>query len=502
MKKIFVTILIFTFVVSFISYAQEGKDNAIYKKMTAHINDSTGMVDAIDVELKTANDPYPSIIDTATNFWSDLNAIGLCKNPGDPGGEGIRIFKNFPDTSNPANEIQDFATTGCQVYDNFFRVYIDETIDPCNPAKFPLGLGFVNRGKFEIDILDHVISLPDDQIVSWWPDSVKAPKPAFTAMTIQDSLDGCASYPYWNVLINDSTYHDNNPCDYNYHWGVFTLNVNEDPGSEYYVDLADGYDTDVNFKLDDGGYFPFYLDTSSPAVDTDFYNWWAAKGVVSGASGWQGHMWDIINGTAPHMYVYYDENGTNPPIYKIIDGLQKDYFLVDEYLKVNGDYPQGMYTFHGQIMGCNDEMSDTVFVQLNIQGCDNPEVVDITTNTTLIDDCVDTFRVCVEYDQDMNQTVYPDISFDPDLSGVLYTPLSMEWTSNTTYCVEYETYSLPDTSISNIDISVSGGQNIFCCPQDPDPYTEDNVFDIYTLNPEGTISFSHDVIDNCVDTFE
>jgi len=500
MKKIFVTILIFTFILTLtaVSYAQEGKDNAIYKKMTAHINDSTGMVDAIDIELKTANDPFPSIIDTATNFWSNLNAIGLCKNPGDPGGEGIRVFKNFPDTSNPANEIQDFATTGCEVYDNYFRVYLDEIIDPCNPAKFPLGLGFVNRGKFDIDILDHVISLPDDQIVSWWPDSVKAPKPAFTAMTIQDSLDGCDTYPYWNVLVNDSTYHDNDPCDYNYHWGVFTLNVNEDSGSDYYLDLADGYDTDVNFKLEDGGYFPFYLDTSS--LPTSYYTWWSAKGVVSGATGWQGHMWDIINGVEPMLYVYYDENGTNPPIYKIIDGLQKDYAMVDQYLRIPGDYPQLTYTLYGQVMGCNDEISDSVFVQLNIQGCDNPEVVDITTSTDLIDDCVDTFAVCVEYDQNMNTTIVPTVTFDPDLSSMFYTPYFSGWISSTTYCLRYYTSAIMDTAIFGIDVSVDGAVNEYCCPQVP--YMEQDVFDIYTLNPTGDISFNHNIIDNCKDTLE
>ncbi|MBS3767856.1 MAG: T9SS type A sorting domain-containing protein [Candidatus Cloacimonetes bacterium] len=513
MKKIFVTILIFTFVLSLatITFAKEGqsKANATYKVMNAHINDSTGMIDAVDVEIKIeGGDPYPEIIDTlVTNYWENLNSNGLCKNPGDPGGEGIRIFKNFPDTSNPANEIQGWATTGCKLGDNKFRVYFQNAagdtleFDPC--ANIPMGLGFVDKageGMPSIDIYDGY-NFTTDILNSWWPEYVQAPDPAFTAITLQDSLDGCASFPYWNTLVNDGSYHDTDTCDYNYHWGKFILNVNEDPSSEYYIDLADGYDTDVNFKLQDDGYFPFYLDTSSPAVDTDFYNWWAAKGVVSGATGWQGHMWDIINGVEPMMYVYYDENGTSPPIYKILDGLQY-WSGNEEYLKVNGDYPQGVYNFHGQIMGCNDEMSDSVFVQLDIQGCDNPEVVDITTNTTLIDDCTDSLQICIEFDDIMNTYIDPDVTFDPtDAEDFLTTAMTwFRWSSNTTYCMTYYFSTKPDTAIFGIDVSVDGAVNEYCCPQVP--YMEQDVFDIYTLNPTGTISFNHDVIDNCVDTFE
>ncbi|MBC8527086.1 MAG: T9SS type A sorting domain-containing protein [Candidatus Cloacimonetes bacterium] len=516
MKKLFVTILILTFVFSLVanSYADEkqSKTPAIYETLTAHIDDATGRIDAVDIEIRSMIGTIPvEILDDGAFSWATLNLAGLCKNPGDPGGEGIRVFKNFPDTTNPANEIQGFATTGCKLRDNKFRVYFQNaagtpiSFDPClNPS---LGIGYVNRGSFDIHILNPNDPTPPNLLESWWPEYVDPPKPAFTAMTVQDSLDGCASFPYWNILENDSTYHDTDSCDYNYHWGKFALKVNGDPASSYYLDLADGYATDVNFKLKDGEYFPFYLDPSS--VPTNYYSWWAANGVVLGASGWQGWMWEIINGNQPQFYVYYDENGINPPIYKLIDGLQKDFVGVDQYLRVNGDFPQGDYIFYGEIEGCNDELSETVYVKVGIESCPPPTVIDITTSTTLIDDCTDSLNICIIFDDDMNTSVNPTVTYNPDVSSILPPPYFTGWTSPTTYCLKYYLTYLVDTSFFDIDVSVSGAVNEYCCPQVPDPYIEQDVFDIYTLNPEGIITLTPipttldpPDIDNCVDTFK
>ena len=510
MKKILMPILIATFIFSMVANIH-ADDKALYNKLTAHINDATGRIDAIDVEIIASGDPTPSIMDSAPGYWENLNLLGLCKNPGDPGGEGIRIFKNFPDTSNPANEIQGWATTGCKVYDNKFRVYFKNAagdtldFDPC--INLPMGLGYVDRpsGIPSINVFNNSTFLTET-LESWWPEFVAPPKPAFTAMTVQDSLDGCASFPSWNTLVNDQLYHDTDSCDYNYHWGEFHLPVNGDAASDYYLDLADGYATDVNFDLKDGEYFPFYLDTSS--VPSDFYTWWDAKNVnatyaAANPLSWQAWMWKIVGlGTEPMFYIYYDENGTNPPIYKLIDGLQKGYASIDQYFRVPGDYPQGSYIATGQIEGCNDELSETVYVKLGIESCPPPTVVDITTSTLLIDDCVDTLTICVEFSEDMNTAVDPTITYTPDVSSYLPSPWYSGWTSSTTYCLRYSWTSFIDIAIPDIDVNVSGAVNEYCCPQDPDPYTEQDVFSIYTLNPTGVITLDPYLIDLCVDTFE
>ena len=518
MKKIFVTILILTFVFSLVSnsYADEkAVGDAIWDKITTHIDDATGNIDAIEIHIKADVGTGTAYILDYPGFWTVLNGIGLCDNPGQEGGVGIRVFKNYPDTTTVTNQIQGYATTGCEYGDNIFRIYFADsldnpiTFDPCtNPL---LGMGYVNRGTLDIPVEDY-LGFPG-LLLNWWPKAVIPPKPAFTAMTVQDSLDGCASFPYWNVLENDSTYHVTDSCDYNYQWGKFALKVNGDPGSSYYVDLKDGYDTDVNFKLKDLQYFPFYLDITSLPDPVGFYDWWYVKGVnaSAGSGTWQEWMWKIVGlGTEPMFYVYYDENGANPPIYKIIDGLQKDYGMTDQYFRVNGDYPQGDYIFYGQIEGCNDELSETVYGKIDIESCPPPHVIDITAETyptgyssTLVDDCTDSLIVCIEFDDIMNTSTPPTVTYDPpSVFPILGTPYYAGWTTNSIYCLKYYTYSLIDIDVDDIKVTVSGAENQYCCPQYPDPDFELDVFDIYTLNPEGTITLTPDLIDTCVDTFK
>ncbi len=81
---------------------------------------------------------------------------------------------------------------------------------------------------------------------------------------------------------------------------------------------------------------------------TAFFAYWAAKGVVSGATGWQGIMWNIINGNAPMFYINY--SGTD---YQLIDGLQYQMGSGANALRVSGDYPQDIYTFQGTVTDVN-----------------------------------------------------------------------------------------------------------------------------------------------------
>jgi predicted extracellular nuclease len=97
----------------------------------------------------------------------------------------------------------------------------------------------------------------------------------------------------------------------------------------------------VNKTLADG-YYGFYLDET--AVPYDFFTYWAAKGVVPGASGWQSVMWQIIYGNLPMFYLKVDGSD-----YSLIDGLAYLTTAMDTPVRVPGDYPPGTYTFSGTI---------------------------------------------------------------------------------------------------------------------------------------------------------
>jgi parallel beta-helix repeat protein len=121
--------------------------------------------------------------------------------------------------------------------------------------------------------------------------------------------------------------------------GGYTLPL--DPALEYQYLDAGTYT--VTRTLADG-YYGFYLDET--AVPTDFFTYWAAKGVVSGATGWQGVMWEIINGNLPMFFLKVD--GAD---YTLLDGMQ--YIMSggtsESPLRISGDYPLGGYSFSGTV---------------------------------------------------------------------------------------------------------------------------------------------------------
>ena len=59
-------------------------------------------------------------------------------------------------------------------------------------------------------------------------------------------------------------------------------------------------------------------------------------------------MWQIINGNAPIFYL--EVSGGS---YMLVDGLGRAFAQPDDYLRVNGDYPLGTYSYSGSV-------SDTV----------------------------------------------------------------------------------------------------------------------------------------------
>ena len=136
-----------------------------------------------------------------------------------------------------------------------------------------------------------------------------------------------------------------------------------DPAVEYYY-----LDTDnlvVNRPIEDGSY-PFYLDQT--ALPAGFTAYWAGKGVVSGATGWQGVMYQIITGAQPMFYLKVE--GTS---YDLIDGFLFQYAAGESPLRLNGDYPLGLFTFTGEV---EDEFGLTDDVSVDITFTDEPVAQD------------------------------------------------------------------------------------------------------------------------------
>lgn len=154
----------------------------------------------------------------------------------------------------------------------------------------------------------------------------------------------------------------------------------------------------------------FYLNTTS--LPAGFYPYWLAKGVdgANNAGGWELTMWDIIQGTAPMLYISYDGSD-----FQLIDGLQYQVSggLVVAPLRISGDYPQGLYTFTGTVLdenGCTSLPFD-IDMQLN----SSPVVTDVTlfhsddqTNwASVAGDFSNGFEMCVD---ELVQYHYLDIN--------------------------------------------------------------------------------------------
>ena len=127
---------------------------------------------------------------------------------------------------------------------------------------------------------------------------------------------------------------------------------------EYFLTL--GSETASSTPLVTGMY-PFYLNPLT--VPEGFFEYWATRGVIEGAAGWQAIMWDIINGNEPTYYINVED--VDAQSFSLIDGL---HFLLDgsvEFLQVPGMYPLGAYDYWGFIEGQNGQMSEQIDVLIN-----------------------------------------------------------------------------------------------------------------------------------------
>ncbi len=187
---------------------------------------------------------------------------------------------------------------------------------------------------FEISLLD--ISATPDEVLATFTDTAQVVSAlAVTDIDLRVSTDKST----WAAV--DGSYSTS--------WRM-GLDTSED---WYYLDTPD---VTVNRALV-AGYHPFYIQ-SHPG---GFFAYWASRGVVeSAAEPWQQAMWEIINGREPFFYL---KGSTVEPNYRLVDGLLKLLGQPDEYLRLEGSYLPGYYTFSGEV---TDEMGFKDNVLANI----------------------------------------------------------------------------------------------------------------------------------------
>jgi hypothetical protein len=227
-----------------------------------------------------------------------------------------------------------------------------------------------------------------------------------------------------------------------------------DPANTYeYLDIDTFY-----APVEDGDY-PFYLDELT--VPDGFWKYWADKGVVADTSGWQGQMWEIINGRAPMFYLRIEDGEQD-----LIDGLS--YLMVGptttDRLKVNGDYPLGHYTFEGTIDG-NYMIVDITFT--------SPARVTFEAASYIIENCgmIDVYirleNVSNLYAVDVkvmfDPTIVEVVDLDPNAEGINLQPVTglidaAYWVSNSANNATGEIHYA--TTMYNPSMPAEGSGNI------------------------------------------
>ena len=157
-------------------------------------------------------------------------------------------------------------------------------------------------------------------------------KPVVSDFGMVSSLDGQS----WDALVGSYA-------------NGFNLCPDGNSQTHYMLNVAN---FSANVALEANEMNEFFLDVTS--VGTDYYPYWANRGVDANATGgWEAIMWQIINGNAPIAYLVFD--GTD---YMLVDGLQYQYAQQVLPLVLPGDYPHANYKFDGTLLsdeGCAGE---------------------------------------------------------------------------------------------------------------------------------------------------
>ena len=229
--------------------------------------------------------------------------------------------------------------------------------------------------------------------------------------------------------------------------------MNLDTTVDYYY--LDAESVTSNRPLADGSY-PFFM-TANPGAE--FFAYWAERGVVEGATGWQALMWPIINGDAPMFYLKVE--GAS---FTLIDGLQGE----PNPLRVNGSYYPGLYGFTGVVedqFGFKDDLDVSILFNdiplAEDQAVTTPEetAIDITLSAMDIYTETMTFSVVTPPAHGTLSGTAPALTYMPALNYV--GPDSFTFTVND---------GMAESFVGTISITVT--------PVNDDPIAVDDEYDV------------------------
>ena len=163
--------------------------------------------------------------------------------------------------------------------------------------------------------------------------------------------------------------------------------------------------------------------------------------------------------------------------------------------------PEAATTGIRQLFGSADPLSwdDIDFSGTSIPVADNgvtpnadtqsPTVTSVTPNLTMLSDATaaaaqPAFSVTVVYDEAMNETVAPTLTFTPDVASTLALNASSAWSNSTTYVAWYDVADA-NLAVPNVGIGVTLARDLAGNVQTP--YSGTNNFNVDTQNPTVTL---------------
>jgi hypothetical protein len=124
----------------------------------------------------------------------------------------------------------------------------------------------------------------------------------------------------------------------------FTLIL--DTNVEYYYLNADNLTVDPSIE---DGFYEFFVHS----YPDGYFEYWAGRDVVEGASDWRGVMWEIINSDSPIFYLEVDG-----PEVMLVDGLLYLIGQGEQHLRIEGSYWPGEYSFVGELINTSAETQE------------------------------------------------------------------------------------------------------------------------------------------------
>ena len=198
---------------------------------------------------------------------------------------------------------------------------------------------------------------------------------------------------------------------------------------------------------------PFYLNTSS--LPSGWSAYWTAKGVVSGASGWQGVMYQIITGSQPIFYVYKTTGGD----YQLIDGLQYQIGSGMQPLRISGDYPLWTYTYDGTLNSstiCSSPLTITMTFSRGVLDYTQNKVYGSIQAAVNAASAGDVIKICSGLYIESNITVNKSLIIEGlSKTGVILAPAAVNNSLNSSFPTGYQYAFLigsSDVTIKNLTI--------------------------------------------------